>query len=363
MKQRDLLVYLHTLKGIGWKTIDKLVTHLDSLESILLMQSLELSMQAGLDYRTAEIIIQSLETEKINIFLQLLKKWEQKHIRIITYFDSNYPTYLKEIYQPPWVFFTKGDQSLLNNPIIAIVGTRNPSQYGRIIAEKLAKELTEHGFIIVSGMARGIDRKAHEGSLLSGATIAVLGSGIDIVYPKENQGIYQEIEEKGLIISEYSPGTKPHPAYFPQRNRLISGLSLGTIIIEASLKSGSLITAQLALEQSREVFAIPGNITSNKSLGTNSLIQQGAKLVMNIEDIIEEFKYLSFEGKIHNKIEIKLNNKEQKVMAMINYNPIHIDDLFNHLEFSFSEIYEILLSLQLKQKVKQIPGGTYIKNG
>lgn len=204
--------------------------------------------------------------------------------------DSDYPWLLGQIYDPPQLLYCLGNKSLLGKKLIAVVGSRKMTPYGKWASEKLTKELVEKGFVIVSGLARGVDTSAHRAALRAkGLTIAVLGSGFDHIYPGENKRLAQEIVEKGgLLISEYPPEQRVLSANFPKRNRIISGLSLGVLVIEATLKSGSLITARLSLEQGREVFAIPGPINSAQSEGTAMLIQQGAKLVFRLEDILEE---------------------------------------------------------------------------
>ena len=210
-------------------------------------------------------------------------------IKIINISDDNYPAKLKNIYAPPITIFAKGDISLLSSKAIAIVGSREPSKYGIYVAEKFSKELSKEGIAIVSGLAKGIDTFAHVGALSSfGKTIAVLGSGIDVVYPKENAKYYREISEKGLIISEYIVGTAPESKNFPQRNRIISGLSDGVLVVEARKNSGTMITTDFALEQGKELYVIPGNITSNLSAGTNNLIKEGAKLVTDVYEILED---------------------------------------------------------------------------
>lgn len=363
MDGRLLLIYLSQLPGVGWKTISKLENYFSSFQELFSKNPLELSMEGEIDYKLAEKIVTELDQAKVKMFQSKLKEWESRNIKIISYLDENYPKILKEIAQPPWVIYALGDLDLLQQYSFAIVGTRNPTNYGKMVTEKLAKELAELGFVIISGLARGVDTIAHEGAINNnGKTVAVLGSGIDIIYPKENKKIYHSIVEKGLVLSEYPPGTEPRPGLFPQRNRIISGLTLGTLVIEASQKSGSLITAQHALEQSREVFAIPGPITSKQSIGSNSLIKQGAKLVQCIEDIIEEYSYLTLEER--NKVieEIQLNHMEQKILSAISNTPIHIDEIFELMKMSLPDIYEGLLSLQLKKKIKQLPGNVYIRN-
>jgi len=361
MEERILLIYLHKINGVGDKTLRKLLVNLDSLNQLFTLKPLELSMQTGISFTIAEKIINMLTEANIKDFYRELKSWQDKGIFIWTLLDKDYPTLLKEISHPPIIMYGLGNKEIIHQPAIAIVGTRNPTSYGKIVAEKISENLSEYGWIIVSGMARGIDRVAHEGTFAHfGRTIAVLGSGIDVIYPSEHRALYSKLKEKGLIISEYPPGTSAHPGYFPARNRIISGLSYGTIVVEASLKSGSLITAQFAVEQSREVFAVPGTITSKQSIGTNSLIKQGAKLIQNIEDIIEEFPYLKIGQK--KEKEDNLNKIEGKILNIITHEQIHIDDIYDKSQLNLSEVYDCLLSLQLKGRIKQLSGGYYIRN-
>lgn len=223
---------------------------------------------------------------------QKIKEYEKNDIKVITIFDQNYPSLLKEIYQPPWVLFVKGDLSLLEiQPKLAVVGSRQATQYGKNAIRLMFPPLVEKGVVIVSGLANGIDTLAHEHAMKNGGkTIAVIAGGVYHIYPKENAELAKEMMKSQLVISEYPPDTKPLRWHFPARNRIISGLSNGTFIIEAKRKSGSLITANYAVNEGREVFSLPGSIFNQNSLGTNDLIKQGAKLVMSSEDILEELR-------------------------------------------------------------------------
>lgn len=215
---------------------------------------------------------------------------QKKQIQMITYEDQRYPYLLKQIYDPPLVLFARGNLALLKKDAVAMVGCRMCSMYGKRIAFQIAGDLTRQGYVIISGMAKGIDGHAHQGALAKkGGTIAILGSGVDVIYPKQNEELYAQIlAQNGLILSEYVPGTKPIAKHFPARNRIISGLAKGVVVVEAKARSGSLITVDFALEQGKEVFAIPGNLNNPNAAGTNRLIQQGAKLVINVDDIREE---------------------------------------------------------------------------
>lgn len=370
MKKREWIFYLSTLQGVGWKTLSQLM-NLDQLDRIGELDALELSVKTGINFTQSEAILKQLSKTSLIDSQKLIQKWDAQGIQVISYYDEKYPPLLKEIATPPWLIYAYGDIQLLSKVKIAVVGTRHPTPYGQAVASTLAKELAERGWVITSGLAKGIDKIAHEGALaVGGKTIAILGNGVDVIYPKENNALYKEILDKGLLISEFAPGVQPKPGFFPQRNRIISGLSQGTIVVEASLKSGSLITAKEALEQSREVFAVPGPITSNESIGTNLLIQQGAKLVQRVEDIINEFPYLTIEKiKAVNKDQIhdlSLTNNEKTIYNLITVKEldvIHIDVIIESVKLPISEIYEILLNLQIKSLIKQLPGNYYTKIG
>ena len=210
--------------------------------------------------------------------------------RLVLLGTSEYPPLLGEISDPPLVLYLRGRIEILEKPAVAVVGTRKPTCYGLQMAEGIAADLADHGIVVVSGLARGIDGAAHRGCMgAHGSTVAVLGCGIDVVYPREHHRLTAQVLEQGVLVSEFPPGTSPAPQNFPVRNRIISGMALGTVIVEASEYSGSLITARLAMEQNREVFAVPGNITSPQSFGPNFLIKQGAKLVQSWRDVVEEF--------------------------------------------------------------------------
>lgn len=279
-------IWLASVEGLGPVKKIALLNKFETAKRIYNATEKEILKVDGM----SDKIVQNMQKAKDAKLLEKYEKYILKNdIKIINISDDNYPAKLKNIYAPPITIFAKGDISLLNSKSIAIVGSREPSKYGIYVAEKFSKELSKEGITIVSGLARGIDTFAHVGALSSfGKTIAVLGSGIDIVYPKENAKYYREISEKGLIISEYIVGTAPESKNFPQRNRIISGLSDGVLVVEARKNSGTMITTDFALEQGKELYVIPGNITSNLSAGTNNLIKEGAKLVTDVYEILED---------------------------------------------------------------------------
>jgi DNA processing protein len=284
---------------------------------------------------------------------------------------DGYPSLLEEIYDPPLVLYARGHLEALQLPCIAIVGTRRPTIYGLQMAQGIASDLGQRNICVVSGLARGIDGAAHRGSLESGGnTIAVLGCGIDIVYPREHRQLTQKIIEKGLILSEFAPGTSPSPQNFPVRNRIISGLSLGTIIVEASEYSGSLITARLAMEQNREVFALPGNLTSPQSFGPNFLIKQGAKLVQSWRDVVEELppdiraEMLAKEDSRPSAtpgLEL-LSDEENKLLDLLKMDETtQFDRIYRMSNQSIPHLSDLLLHLEMKGRIRQLPGNLYVK--
>lgn len=281
---------------------------------------------------------------------------------IITFNDDRYPPLLKEIAHPPPLLYIKGNPELLKKPQIAIIGSRNPSSRSKETAALFAHNLSEHGFIITSGLALGIDTSAHRGALKAHQTIGVLGTGIDIIYPKTNHLLFQDIAQKGCIVSEFSLGTAPYAYNFPRRNRIISGLSLGTLVVEAALQSGSLITAQFALEQGREVFAIPGSIHNPLARGTHQLIRQGAKLVETVEDVLEELTqfYPKISSSVLNKPPTSQNILEEsyiKLLECIDYEPTHIDILVERSKLSIQKVSTLLMNLEMQGYIFSTLGG------
>jgi DNA processing protein len=289
---------------------------------------------------------------------------------VVVIASPDYPVLLRETYDPPVALYYYGDlPAALRQPSIAIVGSRRCSTYGRNVAEMLARELARRGVTIVSGLARGIDSAAHQGALESnGLTMAVIGTGLDEVYPKDNKKLSNQIREHGALLTEFPIGTPPLPQNFPYRNRIISGLSLGVLIVEGAERSGSLITARMAYEQGREVFAVPGNITSSKSFGPNYLIKDGAKLVQTWRDIIEEFPvHLKAEILAAELAEVKseqltmdevaLTDQEKKIFSKLNFDEqIHIDELLQRTKLTLGDLMAALLSLEMSGRIKQLPG-------
>lgn len=291
---KEKLIHLLHYPNLSWNTIlqilkkDPTLKNLSRIPACLTQQNLTFSSlsRENITPSTANL------TPQYEIIHDQIRQYKTNEITVITIFDKQYPQYLKETYQPPWALFMKGDVSLLNyEPKLAVVGSRQATQYGRNAIKSIFPQLIDNGILIVSGLAKGIDAIAHESAMKNGGkTIAVIAGGIYHIYPKENRNLALEMMKTQLIISEYPPDTKPLRWHFPFRNRIISGISRGTFIIEAKRKSGSLITANYAVNEGRDVFSLPGSIYNPYSAGANELIQQGAKLVTSAEDILEELR-------------------------------------------------------------------------
>ncbi|MDD5066957.1 MAG: DNA-processing protein DprA [bacterium] len=286
----------------------------------------------------------------------------EKDMEVITIRDSKYPELLRKIFDPPLLLYCKGN--LPEGRSISIVGSRDSSRDGNQVALRLARELAGNGFTIVSGMALGIDTCAHKGAIeASGQTIAVLGSGLHWIYPDENKELYHSISRHGAVISEFPLGQKPERYNFPRRNRIISGLSAGTVVVEAGSRSGALITASYALEQGREVFAVPGPVTSRMSEGTNRLIKDGARLIQNVNDILEEFHLpaVSVQAVASRKppsSEKKdvLNTEEKVILKHIDVEPVGVDEIYYKTKIRINQLEQSLMMLEIKGFIEQVPG-------
>ena len=303
----------------------------------------------------------------------LIKSKETLVIREIAFEDKEYPKRLKDIHSPPKTLYVNGEILLQDDIAVALVGSRRATNYGLQTCERLAFELASVGVMVVSGMARGIDTSAHRGALKAhGRTIAVMGSGHDHIYPPENKKLYREISESGAVITEFPDDMPPLGQNFPRRNRIISGLSLGVVVVEATKDSGALITANFALEQGREVFAVPGKIDSATSCGTHELIKDGARLVQSAEDIMEELNIslrprdatISREqgggSGQKSKASLRLTDEEKKVLNVLSDEPMNIDDISERMGFSPRAASKVLLGLELRKLVTRMPGENYI---
>lgn len=365
MDDLEDLLRLNMISGIGTITYRNLIAHLGSVKSILGCQKSKLETIPGIGPRIAERIVNGSKAADVD---REIKQAERDNVKIIPFSSDQFPHNLKQIYDPPLVLYIKGDILKNDTIALAIVGARSCSYYGRTQAERFSRQLAQVGFCIVSGMARGIDTIAHKGAINGkGRTIAVLGSGIGAVYPRENKELSEMIASHGAVISELPMNTPPNSRNFPPRNRIISGLSLGVLVVESTLRSGSTITAKWALEHGKEVFAVPGNIDSNYSRGTNKLIKDGAKLVEDINDIIEELGPLAETIHIKDNTRVNdirgltLNSQENKIFALLSSDPRGIDEIINKSGLPSSNVASILMILEVKRLVRQLSGKRFVK--
>ncbi|HKC00328.1 MAG TPA: DNA-processing protein DprA [Terriglobales bacterium] len=361
--------------GLGPTRIRKLIEHYGTAEGVFRASLTELEATG-----MRAVSAQSLATGKsLELAQQECVKAAEAGARIISLSDPEYPSRLKEIYDPPVVLFVKGSVEVLAQPGIAMVGTRHPTPYGSGMAERLSTDLAARGLVIISGLARGIDTASHRGVIAAkGKTIAVLGTGIDVMYPKENTRLAEQIVALGgALISEFPVGTFPAPQNFPIRNRIISGMSAGVLVVEAAEYSGTRITSRCALEQNRDVYAVPGNVTNKNSWGPNTLIKQGAKLVATWEDVWEELPadvqaaLSSMQNESPEPETASLfpdevaSPHERKILKLLKADEsTHIDHLVELLEneISSSEIFAALFELELNGKIRQLPGKNFVKS-
>ena len=366
----DELSYLQLLlsiEGIGPARSLLLIKELHGFKSVF---SSHINLLRNIE--SISLILANRITSAANQFEEFSKKTEiqletahKLDADIITYWDDDYPVFLRNIYLPPLILFVKGAFTKDDENSVAIVGTRNPTQYGRIQAERFAGELANNKIVIISGLARGIDSIAHSTAVKNnGRTIAVIGSGLDVIYPPENRKIFDDICVNGMIVSEFDFGTKPDAQNFPKRNRIISGLTLGTLVIESDINGGAMQTANYAFDQNREVFAVPGNLNVKQSEGTNWLIQTGkAKLVKNPEDILLELqlKLIPEIGKNIPQPKPEMNLFEEKIYNTLTDEAKHIDEIAILSGLSISDCLVNLLSLEFKNVVRQLPGKKFEK--
>ena len=365
MNQTKAALRMFLVRGLGLRSANNLIRHFKHPEAVLEANRDELEAQ-GIPPEIADDLLSSKSAQRAE---QEWAKAEELGVKIVDILDPVYPPLLREIFDPPIVLYLRGKKWEPDLPQVAIVGTRRPTGYGINCAERLAEDLAARGLAVTSGLARGLDAAAHRGALRAGVTYAVFGSGLDFVYPKENRKLADLVEENGAVISEFPLGTPPSPQNFPIRNRIIAGMSLGVAVVEAAEYSGSLITVRLALESGREIFAVPGNITSPNSFGPHVLIRQGAKLVSNWQDVVEELPHPIRErifaplvAQMQAAPEPKLDGAEAKVWKLLSLQEaISIDTLLAKLPISTSEVYSALLALEISEYVRQLPGKKYIR--
>jgi len=357
MDPRVYWVGFNKIRGIGSVKTRKLLDHFGDLSAAWGASEIDL-LEAGLNPKTARSFIQSREA--INPEKDLEQILEMG-IQILTILDDEYPQKLKSIEQPPPVLYLKGTFEESDNFAVAIVGTRHLTGYGRQVTQELSNFLARNGVTVISGLARGIDSIAHDAALTAGGrTIAVLGCGVDIVYPPEHRALSQRIQDHGAIISDYYPGTQPEGINFPPRNRIISGLSIASVIIEAGEKSGALITAEFAVNQGREVFAVPGPIYSPRSKGTNRLIRDGALPLTDFNELLAVLDLSQVKEYRYAKKVIQKDEIEQLLSDVIKEEPLHIDEIKNATGLSMEKVSAALVMMELKGIVRKVGSLTYI---
>ena len=359
MQELKYWVALSLVPNVGPVRFRSLEAHFGDLENAWIASYGELKA-AGMDDRTARSIISHRGSITPD---EQMDKLEGSGARAINWHDSEYPPRLLEIPDPPPILYLRGKLAAQDERAVAVVGTRKATAYGREVAATLSRDLAASGVTIVSGLARGIDSIAHRAALEAGGrTIAVFGTGVDTIYPSEHTRLAQEILDNGTLVSEYPIGTAPKAQHFPLRNRIISGMTLGTLVIEAGYKSGALITVSHALEQNRDVFCVPGSIFSPASRGTNALIQQGAKLVLSHKDILEELNL----NAVAHQIEMRAlthpqDENEARILEYITHEPSHIDEIRRRAGLPISTVSSVLAMMELKGTVKQVGGMHYTR--
>ncbi len=345
------------VSGIGAARLRALLDYFGDVEQAWTARQHDLQ-QAGLDKRSLANLIEA--RSKLDLDAEV-EKLARAQIQVLTWDDSAYPPNLRQIYNAPPVLYVRGRLETRDEWAVAVVGTRRASVYGKEAARLISTGLARAGVTVVSGLARGIDTIAHRSCLeVGGRTVAVLGSGLDIVYPQENARLASEITERGALISEYALGTRPEARNFPPRNRIISGLALGTVVVEAGRSSGALITADFAAEQGREVFAIPGSIFARGSQGTNNLLQQGAKVVCNISDVLEELNLTMISEQAQARAVIPENETEALLLDHLSEEPVHVDALGRAVDLPIAEVTSTLALMELKGQVRQVGGMNYV---
>ncbi|MCC6759224.1 MAG: DNA-protecting protein DprA [Candidatus Omnitrophica bacterium] len=369
MTEQQAIVLLNALPGLGSVKVRKLIEYFGSATRAVSAGERELWSSEILSRQALGKI---LEFDRDNFLQNEYNLIQQNQVSVVTIFDENYPQALKSIHDPPVVLYVRGQLPLDNGVSVAVVGSRHASIYGLTVAETFSSQLAECGFNVISGLAKGIDAAAHRGCLKTGGqTVAVIGCGLCHIYPEENKDLYGQISRNGAVVSEFPMATPPISFNFPARNRIISGLSLAVLVIEASLKSGALITSRFALEQGRDVFAVPGKIDQPNSQGVNRLIKEGAKLVTCFEDILEELEpelrralvgSKGVEQQAHeDNIPQNLNDDECAVVKCLTQQPLYIDDLAEKSGHPQGQVAGILLKLELRKIIKQLPGKYYVR--
>lgn len=359
MSERDIRYWIgfNKVSGIGAARLQALLDYFGDLQTAWRAPVYDLR-QAGLDRRSLANLLKA--RDKLDLDAEM-GRLEGANVRVLTWSDASYPPNLRQVYNAPPVLYVRGQIEKRDEWAVAVVGTRRASVYGKEAARMIGTGLAQAGVTVVSGMARGIDTVAHRTCLdAGGRTIAVLGCGVDVIYPPENARLVGEIVERGAIVSEYALGTRPDASNFPPRNRIISGLTLGTVVAEAGLGSGALITASFAAEQGREVFAVPGNVFARGSRGANQLIQQGAKLVCNVTDVLEELNLTMVSEQAQVRAVIPENETEALLLDHLSAEPVHVDELRRAVQMPIAQVSSTLALMELKGMVRQVGGMKYV---
>lgn len=357
---RDDLPYwlaMSRIRGVGPARFKTLLETFGSAKESWRAQRAEI-IEAGIDKGTTESIIRTRSKVTPDRELEILNKLG---ITALTWCDDAYPFLLRHISDPPPVLFMKGTLQDTDRWAIGVVGTRMLSSYGKYVTQHFTSQLSELGITIISGLARGADTVAHKAAITAGGrTIAVLGCGLDFIYPPENKHLSEEIIEHGALITEFPVGIKPEPGNFPARNRLISGLSLGILVTEAPERSGALITARFAGEQGRDVFAVPSNLTSKTGMGTNRLLQDGAKVVLDVSDILEELNLNMVKEEARPQLPISDDPVENTLLSILSLEPVHIDEICRATQLAAADVSSALTLMELKGWVRHLGGMQYI---
>lgn len=360
---------LRAINGLGDQTLLQLLQTWGNPEAVLEATRTEL-IQKGCSASLADAVVRGPDDDARRRIDREMSALSRTSIEVRTVLDQTYPSRLRQIPDPPPLLYVSGTLTEADELAVAIVGARKASAAGRVVTEELARDLADAGFTVVSGLARGVDAAAHRGAVsCGGRTIAVLGCGVDVTYPREHERLRRAVEEQGAVVSEFPLGTPPRNGHFPRRNRIISGLSLGVLVTEAAINSGSLITARLAADQGREVFAVPGFVKSETARGSNALIKEGATLVQCSEDVIVSLEPqldLSLRGLLRRSTPRAMNEdvfdeREQAVRAALTYDPQTVDELVDVTKLSAATVMAALLSLELKRVARPLPGQGYLR--
>ncbi|MDP2994105.1 MAG: DNA-processing protein DprA [Anaerolineales bacterium] len=357
MNDKRYWVGFNLVKGIGAVRLQALCDHFGDL-ALAWQAPADALQAAGLSPKLAERVAQVRAGVDLDKYLtQVITQG----IEILTWDDELYPPRLKEIDQPPPVLYVRGALTTEDSWAVAVVGTRRVSAYGRQVAEELASFLAANGVTVVSGLARGVDAIAHQSALKAGGrTIAVLGCGVDRIYPPEHVQLAEKMMASGALISDYAPGTPPDASNFPPRNRIISGLSMATVVVEAGETSGALITAQFAIDQGREVFAVPGNILAPQSKGTNRLIAQGARPMLSVRDLLDVLNLTRVTEQRLVRKALPTDETESKLMSVLTHEPLHMDEIRNQTGLPIERVSATLVMMELKGLVRQVGGLNYV---